>query len=185
MIQLHRDWLVVENAAGQAVPCSVEGVMVELMNAAEVPIDAEIVEQAASAVLHYFKCDLGREFVSVGEFSLVLKRVLRQLGIPIRTITAASPDTRRVEVNLLELAVRAGEGTELSFFCALRKELDQHRQSMPDILILHQLRSSVRRILGAKRWSPRCQFLNDQIVTYVRSCLTHENLARSGCVVLR
>ena len=33
----------------------------------------------------------------------------------------------------------------------------------------------VRQLVGAQRWSPRCERLSDQIVDYLRGCVAWEN----------
>jgi hypothetical protein len=36
------------------------------------------------------------------------------------------------------------------------------------------LRSCVKQLTGARRWGPRCQTLQDQIVEFLRNCFTSE-----------
>jgi hypothetical protein len=36
------------------------------------------------------------------------------------------------------------------------------------------LRGCVKQLAGVRRWSPRCEHLQDQIVAYLRGCLTAE-----------
>ena len=75
---MHSDCLIFETSDGESIPCSAEVVAVELIG--EGTIDTEVVRQVASTVLHYFRVDLGREHVSVGEFSEAIARVLSNLG---------------------------------------------------------------------------------------------------------
>src|SRR3569833_1988255 len=69
MIQLRPDCLIFQTSQGELIPCSAETVTIELIGDASSVLDPEIVREAASAVVHYFKHDLGRETVSVAEFS--------------------------------------------------------------------------------------------------------------------
>ena len=46
-------------------------------------IEPEILHHASAAVLHYFKHELQRQFVSVGEFALALEKVLRSFGLSV------------------------------------------------------------------------------------------------------
>jgi hypothetical protein len=45
------------------------------------------------------------------------------------------------------------------------------RQS-PKILRFRGLRGCVKQLTGARRWSFRCEQLQDQIVSYMRECLS-------------
>ena len=74
MIQLHSDCLVFETAAGQLIPCSAEMISFELVGEETSVLNPDLIRHAAAAVLHYFKHDLGRAAVTVGEFSLALEQ---------------------------------------------------------------------------------------------------------------
>jgi hypothetical protein len=185
MIHLHRDCLTVRDAAGAAVPCSVESVMVELIGEARMQVDPEWVAHAASAVLHYFKCELGREAISVGEFSLALERVLRHLGIPINAPETAAPAAGLVEIDLLKLSGQVGEEMELALFQIVQRELRRQLKAAPRVILFKELRPCVQRVLSARRWNRHCQALNDQLIDYVRSCLAREVGVLSCCVVVQ
>src|SRR5580658_7430569 len=81
MIQLRADCLIFQTDDGDQIPCSAEWVTLELMGEGAGLIDPEIVHHASAAVLHYFKHELHRPFVSVGEFALALEKVLRGFGL--------------------------------------------------------------------------------------------------------
>ena len=83
MIQLKSDCLIFHTTDGEQVPCSAEWVTLELMGEGADLIDPEIVRHASAAVLHYFKHELQRPFVSVGEFALALEKVLRSFGLSV------------------------------------------------------------------------------------------------------
>ena len=76
MIQLHPEYLIFQTSQGELIPCSAESVTIELIGDASSLLDPEVVREAASAVVHYFKNELGRETVSVTEFSKALERAL-------------------------------------------------------------------------------------------------------------
>ena len=63
MIQLHPDCLIFETSSGESIPCSAEVVTIELVGDSK--LDPEIVREAASAVVYYFRHELGRDNVSV------------------------------------------------------------------------------------------------------------------------
>ena len=179
MIQLHPDYLLFETSQGQIIPCSAELVAVELIGDSSGSVDAELVKQAAAAVLHYFREDIGLTTVTVGEFSRALANALNALGIRIE-----SPDVEEVgpvsSYDLRRLIVGPDNALELGFFPLLREELRNRLERSPQVLRFHGLRSCVKQLVGAKRWSHRCQTLNDQIVDYLRACLATES-ASSSC----
>ena len=181
MIQLHPDYLLFETPQGQFIPCLPEMVAVELVGEISADLDPDLVQEAATAVLHYFKHDLGWHTVSVGEFSRVLERALAALGLYSGSNSEAL-ETRSYD--LRQLAAGAGRAFELSFFPQLRQEVRAQVGAAPTVLRFHGLRGCVKQLMGARRWTPRCQMLNDQIVEYLRACLTSEvSKNRCGLVV--
>jgi hypothetical protein len=183
MIQLHRDYLLFETSKGQIIPCSAELVAVELIGEAIESLDPDLVQQAANAVLHYFKQDLGWTTVSVGEFSRALEQALTALGLNILSTpaderTPASCDLRRI-------AAGVDRGFELSLFPRLRQEMRTRLGEAPQMLCFHGLRGCVKQLVGAKRWTHECQALNDQIVEFLRACLSSEAPSGSCGLVIR
>jgi diphthamide synthase (EF-2-diphthine--ammonia ligase) len=127
MIALHSDSLLFQLANGESVPCSAEMITVEIVGEENSQLDAETLRHAAASVFHYFKHELDRELVTVGEFSQALERVLTHLGF---TISAGDVAPAAGPTDLSRLAREAGPGCELYFFPRLRQELrGQLRQS--------------------------------------------------------
>ena len=175
MILLRHDCLEFKMADGEIVPCSAEQVVVELIGETAEWLDTEMIQHAAAAVLHYFKFKMGRQAVSVAEFTRALEEVLCKLGFKVASpdaATGSSVVTRVTEADLLSLAVASGDGFELLFFARLREEVAQRLGAAPELLRFHGLRGCVKHLTGAKRWSGRCQELNDRIVEFLRQCLT-------------
>ena len=181
MIQLRSDCLAFETATGESIPCAAEEVTVELIGEAVASLDKDLVRHAAAAVLHYFKHELGRSFVTVGEFTLALERVLRGFGLEVQCAPAAPPVA---ESDLRQLACQSGHGFELVFFQRLREEMGAQLRQSPRVLRFNGLRGCVKQLVGAQRWSGRCQLLNDQIVDYLRLCLGAQKDAPSCALVV-
>lgn len=183
MIRLRSDCLEFELSNGEKVPCSAQTVTVELMGTALDMLEPHIVENAAAAVLHYFRVELEKESVTLSEFTSALETALRGLGINV-TCDAASPmtatNTPRVlrQADLRELATEAGKEFELGFFNRLRDTMRRTLSEQPTQVRFSGLRSCVKQLSGARRWSPRCQRLQDQIVEYLRGCLVQEQPAK-------
>jgi hypothetical protein len=174
MIALASDYLVFRLATGENIPFSAEMISVELMGETAELFDPEFVSHAASAVFHYFRHDLGRQTVTVGEFTQALEKVLRGFALPARPAVESNAVPGVAESDLQQLARESGPGCELFFFPRLRDELRQHLRQEPRLLRFSGLRGCVKQLTGARRWSGRCQHLQDQIVQYLRECLSAE-----------
>jgi hypothetical protein len=175
MIALAADSLLVQTAAGESVPYSAEMISVELAGATVEAFDPEFIRQAASAVFHYFKHELGRQTVSVGEFAGALEKALCGFAGAVPASGQACLRPGVLESDLARLARESGQGCELLFFPRLRAELRQQLRQTPRLLRFHGLRGCVKQLVGARRWSLRCQTLQEQIVAYLRECLSAEN----------
>ncbi|HVU26905.1 MAG TPA: hypothetical protein VHG71_04125 [Verrucomicrobiae bacterium] len=174
MIAIQSNYLFFQLASGESVPCSAEMISVELVGNAKGMLDSEMLQHAAASVFHYFKDDLERQTVTIGEFTGALEKVLRSFGLTIQTNASESAAQKMVETNLDLFARESADSLELLFFPRLREKLrDQLRQS-PRLLRFSGLRGCVKQLAGAHRWSCRCEKMREQIVEYLRGCLTAE-----------
>jgi hypothetical protein len=176
--------LLFQMANGESVPLSAEMISIELGGDTATKFDPHFVQHAANAVFHYFKHDLGRLTVTVGEFAGALENVLRGFGASAEAVarkTSAPP--RLVESDLRDLASQSGQGCELFFFPKLRDEMRHQLERTPQIVRFRGLRSCVKQLTGKQRWCPRCQTLHDQIVEFLRNCFT-AHASRPGCALL-
>ncbi|MDB6019277.1 MAG: hypothetical protein JWR19_3766 [Pedosphaera sp.] len=186
MILLAEDCLVFRTAAGEGIPYSAEMISVELMGDTASMFDPEFIKNAAAAVFHYFREVLGQESVSVAEFSLALERVLRGFSLTPETpepIDETAPIV--IKSDLCRLVSESGKGCELFFFPRLRDELRAQLQQSPQMLCFQGLRRCVKQLTGARRWSSRCQTMQDQIVEYLRSCMSRENTGTNCALVVK
>jgi hypothetical protein len=171
MIQLRTDCLVFETAHGR-IPCSAELVVTELIGEVSGLLDPEILHHAAAGVLRYFRDDLGRESVTVEEFTRALVRVLRSFGLQVTTDEPASAEAvLAANLDLQDLALESGPSFELAFFNHLRREVHLRLELAPRVLRLHGLRGCVKHLAAARRWCPRCRRLSDQILSFLGECL--------------
>jgi hypothetical protein len=181
MIALSSDCLLFQMASGESLPLSAEMISVELVAGAEAcHYDEEFVSHAANAVFYYFKHELGRMSVTLGEFAEALEKVLAGFKLPARGSGCSAIKVGRFD--LLELA-ESGAGCELLFFPRLRDELRSRLQDSPELLRFSGLRNCVKCLAGAERWCARCQKLHEQIVAFVRHCLSTET-ATANCTLL-
>jgi hypothetical protein len=170
------------------IPCSVDAMSIKLIGSVAGDLDREVVQQAASAVLFYFRHEQKRVNVTVAEFAAALERVLRGLGFKVQVLGAAPltpPPTpaSAPATNLADLAQAAEKGFELAFFARLRDELEAALLQSPQFIRFTGLRGCVKQLAGARRWCPRCRRLNDQIVGFLRHCLVHRGQTRCALMV--
>jgi len=171
MIALSSNCLFFQLSNGESVPCSAEMICVEVMGGSDCLLDPEMLRHAAASVFHYFKNDLERETVTVGEFAGALEKVLRTLGFTIHTDRLGR---EIMESDLGLLAGEAGGSMELYFFPRLRNELRLQLRHSPRLVRFRGLRRCVKQMTRARRWSGRCEKMQEQIVEYLRGCLTAE-----------
>lgn len=174
MISLASDCLLFQMASGESVPFSAEMISVEVMGDAADVFEPEFVKHAAASVFHYFKNDLGRETISVAEFAGALEKVLAGLGFKVEPGAPVSPAGKPVGNDLRLLARESDGGCELVFFPRLRDALRTQLRYSPRLVRFRGLRGCVKQLSGARRWGPRCQTLHDQILGYLRKCLSAE-----------
>jgi hypothetical protein len=185
MTRLRSDYLVFEMSNGEKIPCSASMVTVELMGSAADALDSAVVENAAAAVLHYFHHDLQRTEVTLSEFTEALEVALRGLGLNVTCDSTKPPAGRTANADLRLLAAESGKAFELGFFARLREEVRSELRTGPELIRFFGLRGCVKQLAGARRWCPRCQRLSDQIVEFLRGCVTREKPAEPcGMLVL-
>lgn len=175
MITLAKDCLLFQLANGEKVPFSAEMISVELTDETARWFGPELASNAAKAVFHYFKSELGRQSVTAEEFASAMERVLKGFKIHEDPETTRNTERPVIESDLWKLAREAGNGCELLFFPKLRDELRHHLRQSPRVLRFHGLRPCVKQIAGARRWTPRCRALGEQIVGFLRECAGAEN----------
>jgi hypothetical protein len=192
MIALAADYLLFQLGTGESVPFSADMISVELTEGTTGFFDLDFVKQAARAVFHYFRHELKRQTVTMGEFSQAVERVLRGFAAtvekeqlaPVREPAALEESTGPViQMDLSLIANESADGCELFFFPRLRDEVRGHLKKEPRVLHLHGLRRCVKRLIGAQRWSARCQDMQEQIVNFLRETAATE--ARDGQIALR
>jgi hypothetical protein len=174
MIALSNDCLLFKLTNGESVPCSAEMISIEIVGNSDELLDPEMLRHAAASVFHYFKVELELETVTVGEFAGALEKVLRGLGLTIRAGELEARSQEIIESDLGLLARQSADSLELFFFPKLRDELRQQLRQSPRVLRFRGLRGCVKQLAGARRWSARCEKMQEQVVEYLRGCLTAE-----------
>src|ERR1051326_268981 len=155
MIALATDCLVFRMATGESVPFSADAISGEMVGEHDSVYDSEMVGQAANAVFHYFKHELGCQTVTVGEFAAALEKVLEGFNLGTRGAVERAKLVR--ESDLCALARDCSGGGELVLFPRLREELRLHLQAGCRVIRFSGLRDCVKQLSGARRWGAKCQ----------------------------
>ncbi len=184
MILLADNYLFFQLPSGESVPFTAGMISVELTDGSGEPFDQDFLEHAAASVFHYFKTDLERKTVSVAEFAAKFESVLNGFGLKLSAgrLAVDEPDDS-ANKDLQLLAFHAGGGGELAFFPRLRSAVHAQYQLTPRLVRFHGLRDCVKSLLGAERWSPRCDHLRDHIIEFLRRTVSKET-AGSTCALL-
>ena len=181
MIVLHSDCLYFKLPTGESVPMRPEMITIQPSGGI---IDPELVKESVAAVFHYFKHELGRHSISVDEFTAALETVFRGFGLS--RLQSETPDSAPAvfEADLRQLAQESGASAELIFFPRLRAELQKQLQQPAAVVRFRGLRGCVKQLAGARRWSPRCQTLRDQIVEHLRACATADRAGKDCTLIV-
>jgi len=183
MIALHSECLLFQLQNGESIPCSADMIAVEIVGEANGLLEPETLRHAAASVFHYFKTELARGVVTIGEFSLALEKALLHLGYTIHAQDPAGRPAESGDADLARLVTEDSGSLELLFFPRLRDELRIRLRHSPKLVRFRGLRVCVKQLAGARRWSSRCERLQDQIVAYLRGCLTAET-AQNECAIV-
>jgi hypothetical protein len=184
MIALQSDHLIFQLTNGESVPCSAEMITIEIAGNSEGLIDTEMLRHAASSVFHYFKCELERQTVTVGEFSLALEKVLRGFGLTLYADEPPPLADEHLAADLDRIARESADSLELFFFPRLRDALRAQLRQSPRVLHFRGLRGCVKQLAGAQRWSARCEQMQEQVVGFLRECLTAEPEQKACALVV-
>jgi hypothetical protein len=157
-------------------------------------LDPEVIREAAAAVLHYFRDDLGRDTVTLVEFTEALEHVLAGLGYQIAggTISpvqdSGAPEVLiqtsdgsalpTVECDLGAIAESLGDGLELGFYPRLRTELKSLLAAQPRVVRFNGLRRCAKRLARTRKWCPRSVQVSEEIVGFLRDCWGAEHPKR-------
>jgi hypothetical protein len=176
MIALQSDCLIFQLTNGESIPCSAEMISIEIVGGSDDydSLDPKMLRHATASVFHYFKTELDRESVTVGEFAQALEKALQGLGLTLFAEKCETGGNTTLAANLAHIASESSESLELFFFPRLRDELRLKLRHSPKVLRFYGLRVCVKQLAGARRWSSRCDEIEEQIIEYLRQCLTAE-----------
>jgi hypothetical protein len=183
MIQVQPDCFWIQTEKGDLIPCSPDSIAIEILGNETPLLDPEVVKQAVHAILYYYQNDLGRNSITIAEFTQSLEEALKSVeGISKKPILETE-DKIILQMDIAGLAERANSGFELLFFNELRQVMTEKLASKPHIVQCVRLREGIKMILHQNHWNHKCQQLSDQVVAYLRSLLkTHPD--RPSCALI-
>jgi hypothetical protein len=185
MILLADNCLLLRTESGESIPYTAENICVEVLGESAELFDPEFIKHATAAVFHYYREDLGRDTVTVAEFSLSLEKVLRGFKLVSTESPTETPAPRVMSMDLRLLAPQSDANCELLFFPRLREELQKLLRQCPQMLCFQGLRPCVKQLSGSQRWTRRCQDLNDQIIEFLRACVSQLSPATNCALVVK
>ena len=186
MIQQRSDCLVFETASGECIPCSAEELTVELIGEGSKSLTPEVIHNAAAALLHYFKYEVSKEKVTIGEFTEALVDLLQKLGYQVsESGSIVSSEETYVEIHLDDFVDHQSAAMEMAFFSKLRSAVKEALSDSAPSLKITGLRPCVLALSGSRRWNNRCRELSDHIVGFLRQCITTDVRTKHCDLIVR
>ncbi|MCB1232450.1 MAG: hypothetical protein KDN19_19535 [Verrucomicrobiae bacterium] len=134
-------------------------------NAAEVP--EWLAEDVSKGVECYLKNHYPGTVIEVGDLFDRIRSTLHNLGLNDLAdhLDDCPPPIR---ISLTELARKAGPGFELGFFQLLQRQFHAAADGGARQLVCYGLRTCVKRLATAEKWSPRCRKLEAEIRDFLQ-----------------
>ncbi len=184
MIALHSDCLLFQLHNGESVPCSADMICVEIVGESRRPARTRNAPARRRQRVSLFQ---NRTRPRSRDRRRIFPRA-RKGPAPsgLHAFTPNDPGGLAGEVSNTDLArllSETGDSLELFFFPRLRDELRVQLRQSPRVVRFRGLRGCVKKLAGARRWSSRCERLEDQIISFLRECLNAET-APPGCALV-
>ena len=176
MIALQSDCLIFQLTNGESVPCSAEMISFELVGDSGGLLDPEMLRHAAASVFHYFKEELRarnrhRRRIRRRAGKSPARPRLRHPRRTVHRIASAGARSRPTSAGS-----RANPPTAWNCFSS-RACASELRSPAPAIAARGAFSRTARLRQAACRRAtlePRCEKMQEQIVEYLRGCLTAE-----------
>lgn len=172
MIQLLPGCMIMQTESGDTRLCTIEAAIME--SRPDLVEDSELAEDIAAVLSQYFAQELKKSTVTYTDFTVALRIICQFLKLP-EPGSSAEPSPEESTIDLLALAQETGTGFEILFFQLLRGAVDEQVQQEIPRVVINRSREAVIALLGAKKWSPRCERFRDQIVNFVRDNFAMHN----------
>ncbi len=136
MIALSAECLLFEMANGEIVPLSSEMISVDVTGESADAFDQEFVKQAAASVFHYFKYELGRKSVTVGEFAEALEKVLRGFELSAQAGRKPTRPAQRAGIRFVFAGKRIRSRVRTPLFPETARRTPHPARAIPAVVAL-------------------------------------------------
>jgi len=185
MIQVQPDCFWIQTDKGDLIPCTPDSIAVEVLSNESILLDAEVVKQAVHAILYYFQHDLGRNSITVSEFTQSLEEALKSVEGLAQMAECDAAKKVMEQLDIASLVHASNCGFELMFFNQLRQVMTEKLASKPHVVQCIRLREGIKTILGQNHWNRKCQQLSDQVVDFLRSLLKNHPAHPACALIIR
>jgi len=144
--------------------------------------DSWFTEDIAKGVILYLKKRFPGSSIDVKELFEKIDKTLRAIGFE-HVAGHLEPSTPPASLSLSRLAKNAGDGYELVFFQLLSERLGNLRDMGTSRLHCSELRDAVVSLCRAKRWSPKCERLQIEILEFVANQMARSSKSEVSLMV--
>ncbi len=130
--------------------------------------DFPFVDDILSGILHYLEHKCSLRVLTVEELHARIRRMLERLGCEAiaQNLPLLAPP---ITLSLVRAAKEAGNGFELAFFNQVHEEIEELKMHGVEELCFTGTRDCVRILRGVKNWSPACDYLHREILTFLQT----------------
>ncbi|MGF1657111.1 MAG: hypothetical protein ACFCU3_09055 [Verrucomicrobiales bacterium] len=137
-----------------------------------------LADEVGHSVMQYFEHSVKDRVVPFERIVGAVREVLSAIGYA-DVAQHYRPAPPPLKIDLEQIALKVGEGYEISFFPILEKELEKALKASSRNLLLEHLRACVKILLQVKQWTKPCEQLRQEIVAFSRSYVARHAEGRS------
>jgi len=167
MIALPSSLPLIKISPDNLAACDAEWLRRNLRDAAtraEVP--EWFADDVVSGVITFLRNHYEGTTISIESLYDRIRCTLENLGLDdlAEELTPVAPPLR---ISLMDLAKKAGDGYELAFFQLLEQRFASATNNGVENVYFYGLRNCVQRLTSLRRWTRRCESLQDEITHFL------------------
>lgn len=143
-------------------------------------------DDVVQAVVHFLRVQYHGTVIAVEALFDKIRHSLKNLGLSEMSEGLATKNPP-VSISLTDIARRAGSGYELVFYHLLADRFQRAACQGVAHVYCYGLRQCVKNLVGAKKWSPRCERLSADIQEFLQhqhKRIVRQNPDRSLCLAI-
>lgn len=145
--------------------------------------DSWFADDIAKGIVLYLKERFPANSIGIEELFEKIARTLRAVGFD-HVAGHLEPFAPPARLSLSRLAEAAGPGFELRFFQLLGERIEVLRSQGTRQVHCSELRDAVSQLCSTRRWSRKCQDLQDEILDYVTTELCRARGERENVSIM-